>query len=359
MVPYGANIVNAMEAENVYAIFVSKGQWLYRKIVKENPKYTFIEMPSGKLATLFFKLFPLKLIFTIKKICRQEKIDIIHFLTGEFIVGYFMFLLPKIRVIYTVHDAIPHSNWQFSLSYLYRSLFIYKPTKTIIHKSNDLVTNSIEQQIYLRKTFPQKNVFFHHFPSLITNEILTGTIKCYELINEKNYILFFGSVYSYKGVEDLYNAYIDNEGINKNYKLVIAGLGDWYFPRRLNKEENIIRINRMILDSEIKALFENASCVVYPYHSATQSGVLSLAYKFRTPLLASDVDFFKNNIINGKTGLLFERKGTVDLYEKLIELLYWTDKEAMGKYQQEFFNTNYSEKTLLAELNFIYNHSIK
>lgn len=57
-------------------------------------------------------------------------------------------------------------------------------------------------------------------------------------------------------------------------------------------EINVIMINRYIKDTEIRYMYEQAACVVYPYISATQSGVLSLAFYFRTPTLTSDVPFF-------------------------------------------------------------------
>ena len=43
-------------------------------------------------------------------------------------------------------------------------------------------------------------------------------------------------------------------------------------------------INRYIKDSEVAYLYQHAQCVVYPYISATQSGVLSLAFYYQTPV---------------------------------------------------------------------------
>jgi len=61
-----------------------------------------------------------------------------------------------------------------------------------------------------------------------------------------------------------------------NCKLVIAGKGHVYETH----DKRIIRICRFIDDSEIAELFKRAQYIVYPYRSATMSGVLSIAYYF-------------------------------------------------------------------------------
>ena len=93
--------------------------------------------------------------------------------------------------------------------------------------------------------------------------------------NVKEYILFFGTVDKYKGVDLLVDAYCNLTC--KSLKLVIAGRG---FDIETHNE-NIIRINRFIEDEEVAYLFKKAKFIVYPYRSATMSGVLSLAYYFK------------------------------------------------------------------------------
>ena len=77
-------------------------------------------------------------------------------------------------------------------------------------------------------------------------------------------------------------------------KLVIFGLCSDYTSLAGNNK-NIIQINRFINDAEIGDLFKKAALVVYPYRSATMSGVLSIAYYFRKKVLMSSVPFFLEN----------------------------------------------------------------
>lgn len=98
---------------------------------------------------------------------------------------------------------------------------------------------------------------------------------------------------------------MESAELHDNYTLVVAGSGQLGFER-VADEKNVVMINRYIKDSEVAYLYQHAQCVVYPYISATQSGVLSLAFYYQTPVLASNVPFFKSIIEPSGTGLLFE-----------------------------------------------------
>ena len=138
----------------------------------------------------------------------------------------------------------------------------------------------------LKRDCPSNKTKFVHFPSLINECICSGKARVPELSREKEYILFFGSVDFYKGVDLLIEAFRKLKS-NKQ-KLVIAGKGDC--NGFVNK--NIIRLNRYIRDDEINDLFSNASVVVYPYRNATMSGVFSLAMYYSKRIIASDIPFF-------------------------------------------------------------------
>ena len=87
--------------------------------------------------------------------------------------------------------------------------------------------------------------------------------------------------------------------------LVIAGSRDIYFQRRpQDEQQRVVFINRFIDDSELRDLFGRAAVVVYPYISATQSGVASIASYFGKPMVLSDLPFFKQTC-DGCDGIHF------------------------------------------------------
>lgn len=112
----------------------------------------------------------------------------------------------------------------------------------------NLITCSQDQYKQLKNLYDKKNIKYVNFPSLINDKISKGRNKVPELSNIKNYILFFGGVDYYKGVDILVNAYqqIQQEITNP---LVIAGKGLQF------KGDNILDINRVIDDNELRDLF--------------------------------------------------------------------------------------------------------
>lgn len=110
-----------------------------------------------------------------------------------------------------------------------------------------------------------------------------------------NYLLFFGFIRSYKGLDLLIEAFSDNRLRNRNLKLIIAG--EFYeeskpyreMVEKLNISDDVILFDRFINDDEVRIFFSVADLVVQPYRSATQSGVTQIAYHFEKPMLVTDV----------------------------------------------------------------------
>lgn len=293
MIPFAASIIKLLkdkEGENilkVYCITVNGLKLNYYKELAGVSNVVYIDYPQNKVIKLIYKFYPFAIIRTIENLVRTKKIDIIHFLTGDFsIFPYIFFSKQKDKIYYTVHDLHPHeSEMSFWGRILHR--YVLWAQKKNRRLSKHLTTSSYQQFLELKQSYSNKDVTFMHFPSLVTDIIVIGNKIVPETRGLENYILFFGTVDYYKGIDLLINAYEKSIIANK-YKLVIAGKGKLAF-----NNSNIIRINRFIEDEEIKDLFEKARVVVYPYRSATMSGVLSLAFYFQKDVLASEIPFFK------------------------------------------------------------------
>lgn len=122
------------------------------------------------------------------------------------------------------------------------------------------------------------------------------------------YMLFVGRIRPYKGVDTLLEAYgmlaPDEAG-----PLVLAGSGDLsdVENERLRTLEGrpVYFVNAWLSDSEIAALVSAARFVVLPYRSATQTGVVPLASAFGVPAIASATGGLVEQVVDGRTGLLF------------------------------------------------------
>jgi glycosyltransferase involved in cell wall biosynthesis len=351
---YAIPILEAMKEQyDIYALFVdnhSKQYTDFFDIRGAEDHYIHFRQPENKLKKIFFRLLAYKIYNQILLLCTSNKIDTVWMLTGDSMLSPFRKKLnKKFNVIYTVHDLEPHEMicQSFLEKLKFKYLFINRERK-LRETFPYLVSNSHIQVNTLKSYYPLKQVFYHNFPSLV-NPVHLEEKVCPELLNVENYILFFGRIEKYKGIEYLYNAFINSQKLQK-YKLVIAGSGFLYFERNFLKEQQVIFINRIIEEEEIPLLFKNAVAIVYPYISATQSGVMSIAYYYNKPLLLSDIDFFKDNMIEGETALSFKNADSVDLEQKLCQLLEETDLKKMKEEQQKFYEQKYEQEILKEQL---------
>lgn len=126
------------------------------------------------------------------------------------------------------------------------------------------------------------------------------------------YLLFFGFIRAYKGLDLLIEAFADPSLRSRNLKLLVAG--EFYedqapytdLIRKHNLEDEIILFDRFIRDDEVAAFFSAASLIVQPYRSATQSGVTQIAFHFEKPMLVTDVGGLKEIVPDRKCGYVVQ-----------------------------------------------------
>jgi glycosyltransferase involved in cell wall biosynthesis len=136
------------------------------------------------------------------------------------------------------------------------------------------------------------------------NDALTSL----KLDPEYSYILFFGLIRAYKGLDLLLKAFSDPVFRDKRLKVIVAG--EFYesqvpykdIVKQNRLEEKVIFYDRYIPDNEVALFFSAADLVVQPYRSATQSGVTQIALQFDRPVVVTDVGGLKETVINRKSG---------------------------------------------------------
>jgi D-inositol-3-phosphate glycosyltransferase len=123
-----------------------------------------------------------------------------------------------------------------------------------------------------------------------------------------SYLLFFGFIRAYKGLDLLIEAFSDERFRNRKIKLIIAG--EFYddirpykdLVRKFKLENEVIFFDRFINDNEVGLFFSVADLVVQPYKNATQSGVTQIAYHFEKPMLVTDVGGLREIVPDGRCG---------------------------------------------------------
>ena len=128
------------------------------------------------------------------------------------------------------------------------------------------------------------------------------------LDKEGKYLLFFGFIRKYKGLDILLQAFADQRIQAAGIKLIIAG--EYYdkpddyqaIIAEHNLENTLVQANDFIPDSEVSTYFSAADMVVQTYKTATQSGVTQIAYYYHNPMLVTDVGGLAELVPHNKVG---------------------------------------------------------
>lgn len=132
------------------------------------------------------------------------------------------------------------------------------------------------------------------------------------LNSSQRYMLFFGLIRDYKGLDLMLRAYADSRFRKMNVKLIVAGEfysgSEKYFEleKELGLEGMVIWKSDFVPDSQVRYYFGAADIVVQPYKSATQSGVTQIAYHFEKPMLVTNVGGLAEIVPDGQAGYVVE-----------------------------------------------------
>ncbi|MGI4735517.1 MAG: glycosyltransferase [Janthinobacterium lividum] len=151
------------------------------------------------------------------------------------------------------------------------------------------------------------------------------------LPSQFRYVLFFGFIRAYKGLDILLEAMADARVAALPVKLIIAG--EFYeeaapyetLIRQYNLESRLVRATDFIPNERVADYFSAADLVIQPYKNATQSGVSQVAYHFGRPMLVTDVGGLAELIPAGVVGYVVPPTPSA-IAESLVDF-YANDRE--------------------------------
>ena len=77
--------------------------------------------------------------------------------------------------------------------------------------------------------------------------------------------------------------------------------------------DKILQKIEFIPDADMETYFKAADVAVLPYTDIFQSGILFVAYNYGTPVIATDVGSFADDVVEGKTGFICKPRNPEDL----------------------------------------------
>ena len=212
----------------------------------------------------------------------------------------------KTRTIALVHNMIPHEP--SILDKLFAPFYV-RSTDGFIALSESVVQDidHLDQNNKPKTSYPHP--IYDHYGEQMSKE---EACQALNLNPENQYMLFFGLVRAYKGLDLLLDAFGKVKDQLPNLKLIIAGEfyedEDKYRAQISNNQltNKVIIKNEFIADADLRKYFGAADLIVQPYKTATQSGVTQVAFHFEKPMLVTNVGGLGEIVHDHKMGYAVE-----------------------------------------------------
>lgn len=222
--------------------------------------------------------------------CRPDIVHVQYFFP---FLGYFL-LLGRWKIVITLHEVRPRnlkggSYGSVGAVLLWNAIFL---APFLIRKAKRLIVLTQTMKLNNRADV---------IPMGATN------FSEVETPSQERTILFFGNMWWSKGLDILLRSVLSSD--MRDIRLVVAGAGTmpdgWpELIRRCAEKFDVDLRNRRIGDDEMHSLFAESSIVALPYRSVSTSSVLTTAFAYGKPVVASAVGSFLDEVQDGKTGFL-------------------------------------------------------
>lgn len=213
---------------------------------------------------------------------------------------------PDTRMVALVHNMIPHEPTL--LDKLFPRYFINGMDRFVALSAS--VADDIDRLDRHRKPKAvSPHPVYDNYGALATREEAAEKLG---LRTSDRYLLFFGFIRRYKGLDLLLDALADPRLKTLPIKLLVAGefydKPEFYLNKikALRLEDRVILHSDFIPDDRVRYYFSLADMVVQPYRSATQSGVSQIAYHFEKPILVTKVGGLPEIVPDRKVGYVVD-----------------------------------------------------
>lgn len=274
--------------------------------------------------------------FNVSRIIKREMPDliIIQWWHPYFAPCYWALckMLRRYKILFVCHNVFPHER--FPLDKILTKKVLKQGDYYITQSytdAKDLLTIKADA-VYGVTPHPTYNIF--KMKGLSRQEAR----KILQIKEESKVLLFFGFIRVYKGLKYLLSAMPEIIRDVSNVELWIVGdFGsgrEEYFEQitKLGISSKVKIVEGYIADTDVEQYFAASDLVVLPYVSATQSGIVQIAFGFEKPIIVTNVGGLPDVVKDGKTGYVVS-PGSPDELAGAV-------KDFFGNNRSDYFRQN-------------------
>lgn len=321
---------------------------LYSRHNEELKNFSFIR----KLALPFTTIFNFSTFKDIKRIIREEKIDVVHVHNTLNLISpavYYAALSCKVPVVQTVHNfrlvcpgatfyrdgqvcedcikqglgcAVKHGCYRGSrlqtLVCVVATKF-HRMTKIYSKINYICLTEFNKEKLLSLKQIKLEQVFVK--PNFVST--LNDTIIPY--YKRKNQYIFVGRLEKLKGVDVLLEAWKEIQNMQEvdTPKLLICGIGpmeDWCKDYIEKNNLTSVELKGFVPNDKVRKLIAQSKALILPtqcYEGFPMT--IAESYNVGTPVIGSNIGNVKSLIQNGITGELFDMRSSKELVDAIVK----------------------------------------
>lgn len=246
---------------------------------------------------------------------------------NKFLYGCDLYWMPtlsfppisKVKKIVTVHDLCPVALWKIFGLLKALSYWLILGSQLVLSKRIICISNFTKSELlrFYSSVFEGKIKVIYNG---ISNRFSLSQAKRISR-KDKPYLLCVGNVKPHKNLLNLVSFFENSSSFSKSYDLVVVGRSDGFrtgFSHTLGSSDGVI-FTGFVEDDELASLYRNASAFIFPSFYEGFGLPLLEAMVFDLPILAADIDVFKE--IAGDTINYFNHSDFSDFDLQLTELL--------------------------------------
>lgn len=232
------------------------------------------------------------------------------------------------KTVFLCHNVVPHESGGYTR----------KLTRFAFQHGDAFIVHSEEDKANLLAMFPEAQVArtFHPTYDVFNTGGWDRDACRAELGVSGNVILFFGLVRKYKGLTHLIQAM---PRVLEQIDASLLIVGEFYDDKtsyvnqieELKLTDKVRVIDSYVPNEEVGKYFVAADVVALPYVSATQSGIVQIAYGFGKPVIATSVGGLPEVIEDGKTGFLVPPEDPDALADCIVSFFRTADRDELAR----------------------------
>jgi glycosyltransferase involved in cell wall biosynthesis len=308
----------------------------YRKIVEIDPDFVVIQwsnpiqaFPIGYLIRQLKTNTNIRVIVDLHFGNRKENSDVVKRLTTYAIKYADAYVVHSFKTAFEIKELFPETTFDLREGVDNKNSNKGKPILKLYHPIYDMYEPDPTFNVALQK----------------------------EQLNLRKYVfLFFGFIIKYKGLHNAISAFAELAKSRDDVSLLIVGESSWqkqqkkdrirrFFSRRLRAwfvsrgedegnyrplemidqlgiRDRITVVNEFIPNEEVHKYYQVSDAMVLFYDgAASASGVESIAYNFKVPILATRVGHFPETVKEGVTGYLADPDDLLSMTETMQNLI--------------------------------------